>query len=138
MDQSKKIIMVVIILLVIAGVAFMVMNKPNKITNPATKAPVATPADQEQAKKKQALAEPSILKGEVTKVDLTSLTFKGPDGEEREYIVPSENAKFFQETEKDGAVTLVEIGLFEIELNKTVELGYDPETNEVMSVKVSK
>jgi hypothetical protein len=66
------------------------------------------------------------------------IAIKDVDGQEREFKIPAENAKFFQEVEQQGATTLKEIGLFDMKVGSKAIVECDPETNEVVSVKLLK
>jgi hypothetical protein len=66
------------------------------------------------------------------------IAIKDANGQEREFKIPTENAKFFQETEQQGAITLEEIGLFDMQVGSEAIVECNPETNEVISVKLLK
>lgn len=79
-----------------------------------------------------------ITQGTISKIDIALIAIEDANGQEREFKIPAENAKFFQEIEQQGAITLKVIGLFDMKLGSEAIVECDLETNEVVSVKLLK
>ncbi|MDD3607812.1 MAG: hypothetical protein PHQ20_03380 [Candidatus Moranbacteria bacterium] len=149
MDKNKKIILGVLTAALVILIIVLIVSKNSQPTEQVT-SPGATQttepetgksADNQETQEpnsEEAVRDKSIVQGAISQIDIAMIAIKDANGQEREFKIPTENAKFFQETEQQGAITLKEIGLFDMQVGSEAIVECNPETNEVISVKLLK
>lgn len=82
----------------------------------------------------QPIIEMENISARIVSIDISMLKVVSVDGQEVDLIVPSEGAKFFQEVKNNEDVQKIEIGLFQLSINKDVKITYNKQSNEVLEV----
>lgn len=139
MTSSKRIILAVFAIIVLAG-TFIVLApklKKDKTIEPTDSVSRSGAIRDDQGGAGQNIPDiQSVLNGQITKIDLGSVALKTEEGEETTLVIPENNVQFFEEISIEDGITLKEIGLLEIEKNKEVQVQYNPETGNVSFIKV--
>jgi seryl-tRNA synthetase len=90
-----------------------------------------TPLTEEE---KEMIKKIRNVKAILKTVDIGQITMEA-EGQELELKVPEQNVNFVKQTpQEDGSILNEEIGLFDLPLDKEVEVQYNANKNEVMLV----
>ena len=149
MDKNKKIILGVLAVVLAILIIALIVNKRSQSTKQVASPSATQTTDLKTSKpaNNQETQEPNseevsknepITQGTISQIDIAMIAIKDVNDQEREFKIPTENAKFFQEVEQEGAITLKEIGLFDMQVGSEAIVEYNPETSEVVSVKLLK
>ena len=77
-----------------------------------------------------------IVTGKIISIDISSVKIKTSD-EELTLSIPEQNVSFLRKTtQKNGDLSMKEIGLFDVAKNKDAEIQYNSAKNEVMLIVV--
>jgi hypothetical protein len=144
MDKNKKILIGVLLVVLAILIIVLIITKNSQPTKQVTFPDNTQTTEADTNKEGQEPDSDEIVKNEpitqgtISKVDIAMIAIEDANDQEREFKIPTENAKFFQEVEQQGATTLKEIGLFDMKVGSEAIVECDPETNEVVSVKLLK
>lgn len=84
----------------------------------------------------QVTVESETISAKITSMNIATIKIIKNDGQEMTLNVPSEGAKFFEESKGDEKNQRTEIGLFQIPKDKEVEITYNKQNNDLMAVVV--
>jgi hypothetical protein len=145
-DKNKKILVILLVVVAfVAIVAFLLNNKkeatPTDPTPPTIVEPTTNgenqPADTMPVTE-DILAIENIT-GKLTMVDIGAVKVETEAGEELTLNISQEEGASFIKQPKQGEDTFMneEIGLLDLPLNKTVEIQYNTQSNNLMMVIVT-
>lgn len=151
-EKNRKIMLaVLIIILIVATAVLVVMIMKNKNQSQPQPVPLAEmPQAEELAEleegtvplteeKKEELEATVNTTGKLTMVDIGAVKATTDSGEELTLNISQEKGASFIKQTKQGEDTFLneEIGLFDLPLNKEVEIQYNNKTNDLMMVIVN-
>ncbi|MFZ2193406.1 MAG: hypothetical protein WAV31_04150 [Candidatus Moraniibacteriota bacterium] len=128
-------------LIIIVGVlafilAVLVISKRQHLFGDSKNNSIQTQFQSNQEENNQSSIEMENILAKIVSIDISILKVVSVDGQELDLIVPSEGANFFQEVENNEDVQKIEIGLFQLSMDKDVKITYNKQNNEVLEVIV--
>lgn len=139
-ERSKKILIILVVVVAFVAVLVFYLNSGGVEKEAVSPADNITVEDNktEITEAINPLAVKNVT-GKLTAVDIGEVKATTESGEEISLKISQEKgASFYKQTkEKEDTFFNAEIGLFDLPLNKDVQIQYDGETNELMMVIVA-
>lgn len=134
--QTKRIIIIVTtIFLAVIALSFLYLIYQEKQTTKITNTQSTISQKENQTNNQQELNQnPKTIKATLKQVDIDNITVQA-NNQEMSFTIPEQNVNFVKQTQpENGAIVNEEIGLFDLPLDKEIEIQYNANNNEVMMV----